>query len=86
MRCLMMWDSQGAQWELAHLPVQELWEARVRPWVGKSPWRKAWQPTVVFLLGNPMDRGAWWATQSVGSQRVGHDRAHTHTHKMSHNK
>ena len=20
-----------------------------------------WQPTLVFLLGNPMDRGAWWA-------------------------
>ena len=21
----------------------------------------------------PMDRGAWWAVQSMGSQRVGHD-------------
>ena len=21
-----------------------------------------WQPTPVFLLGNLMDRGAWWAT------------------------
>ena len=21
----------------------------------------------------PMDRGAWWTTQSMGSQRVGHD-------------
>ena len=21
------------------------------PWVGKSPWRKAWQPTPVFLPG-----------------------------------
>ena len=20
------------------------------PWVGKIPWRKAWQPTLVFLL------------------------------------
>ena len=26
------------------------------------PWRRKWQPTPVFLLGNPMDRGAWWAT------------------------
>ena len=25
------------------------------------PWRREWQPTPVFLLGNPMDRGAWWA-------------------------
>ena len=32
------------------------------PWVGKIPWRRAWQPTLVFLLENPMDRGALWAT------------------------
>ena len=28
-----------------------------------------------------MDRGAWWATQPIESQRVGHERsnlAHTH--------
>ena len=31
-------------------------------WVGKIPWRRAWQPTAVFLLENPMDGGAWWAT------------------------
>ena len=23
------------------------------PWVGKIPWRKAWQPTQVFLPGEP---------------------------------
>ena len=28
------------------------------PWVGKIPWRRAWQPT---CLENAMDRGAWWA-------------------------
>ena len=32
------------------------------PWVGNIPWRKVWQPTPVFLLENPMDRGAWRAT------------------------
>ena len=32
------------------------------PWVGKIPWRRKWQPTWVFLPGNPMDRGACWAT------------------------
>ena len=31
------------------------------PWVGKIPWRRAWQPTPVFFLENPMDRGAWRA-------------------------
>ena len=30
------------------------------PGSGRSPWRRKWQPTPVFLLGNPMDRGAWW--------------------------
>ena len=29
---------------------------------GKIPWRRKWQPTPVFLLGNPMDRGAWLVT------------------------
>ena len=24
-------------------------------------WRRKWQPTPVFLLENPRDRGAWWA-------------------------
>ena len=32
------------------------------PWVGKTPWRRKWQPTPIFLLGNCMDRGAWRAT------------------------
>ena len=32
------------------------------PWVRKIPWRRAWQSTPVFLLENPMDRKAWWAT------------------------
>ena len=31
-------------------------------WIGKIPWRRKWQPTPVFLLKNPMDRGAWQAT------------------------
>ena len=32
------------------------------PWVRKISWRRKWQPTPVFLPGNPMDRGAWRAT------------------------
>ena len=31
------------------------------PWVRKIPWRTAWQPTPVFLPGESMDRGVWWA-------------------------
>ena len=39
---------------------------RFDPWVRKILWRRAWQPTPVFLLENPMDRGAWWAIVHSG--------------------
>ena len=32
------------------------------PGWGRSPWRRAWPPSPVFLLGDSMDRGAWRAT------------------------
>ena len=32
------------------------------PWVWKIPWRRKRLPTPVFLLGNPMDGGAWRVT------------------------
>ena len=32
------------------------------PWVGKTPWRRAQQPTPGFLPGGPTDRRAGWAT------------------------
>ena len=35
---------------------------RFDPWVGAMHWRRTWQPTVVFFLENPVDRGAWQAT------------------------
>jgi len=36
------------------------------PWVGKIPWRRAWQPTPVFLPGEfHRWRGAWRATVHV---------------------
>ena len=49
-------------------------------WVGKFPWRMAQKPTPVFLLENPMEKGA----KSIQQQRVRHNwsnsaRARTHT-------
>ena len=32
------------------------------PWVGKIPWRRAWQPTAVFLPGEFHGWGSLWAT------------------------
>ena len=37
-------------------------------WVGKIPWRRKWQPTLVFLPGKSHGQRSL-----VGSQRVGHD-------------
>ena len=34
--------------------VQEPEETQVRSWVGKIPWRRAWQPTPVFLPGESL--------------------------------
>ena len=41
------------------------------PWVRKIPWRRAWQPTLVFLE-NPMNREAH-GLHTMGSQRDGHN-------------
>ena len=35
-----------AQWDLS--PCRRPW---FNPWVGRIPWRRAWQPTPVFLSG-----------------------------------
>ena len=48
------------------------------PWVGKIPWRRAWQPTLVFLPGEWIEEPG--RLQSMGSQRVGHNSTIKHTH------
>ena len=45
------------------------------PWVGKIPWRRAWQPTPVFLPGEFPWTEEPGKLQSRGLQRVGHDLA-----------
>ena len=50
------------------------------PWVGKTPWRRVWQPTGVFLPGESPWTAEPGGLQSMGSQRVGHDWvANTHS-------
>ena len=49
-------------------------ETGVWSWVGKTPWRRAWQPTLVFLpreTPQTEEPGGW--LQSMGLQSVGHD-------------
>ena len=41
------------------------------PGSGKSPGKGKGHPLQYSCLGNPMDRRAWWATESMGSQESG---------------
>ena len=50
--------------------MQKTW---VRSWVRKIPWRRAWQPTPVFLPGESPWTEESGGLQSMGSQRVGHN-------------
>ena len=43
------------------------------PWVGKIPWRRAWQPTPVFLPGESPWTEEPGGPQFIRSQRVGHN-------------
>ena len=43
-----VWASLVAK-NVKNLPVMQ--ETGFDPWVGKIPWRRAWEPTLVFLLG-----------------------------------
>ena len=42
-------------------------------WVGKIPWRRAWQSTPVVLPGESLRTEEPGGLQSLGSQRVGRD-------------
>ena len=56
---------------VTNLPaMQETW---VRPQVGKIPWRRARQPTPVFLPGEPPWTEEPGRLQSMGLHRVGHN-------------
>ena len=46
---------------------------------GKIPWRRAWLPTPVLLPGESPWTEKPGRLQSIGSQRVGHDRATKHS-------
>ena len=51
------------------------------PGLGRSPGVRNGNPLQYSHLENPMDRGAWWAIQPMGSQRVRHSWSNlTHTY------
>ena len=46
---------------------------RFNLWVRKISWRRKWQPTQYFCLGNPRNRVLQSRLQSMRSQKVDHD-------------
>ena len=56
------------------------------PCVRKTLWKRKWQPTPVFCLGNPLDRGAWRPTDHgvAQSQTWLSDWAHTQVSIQAH--
>ena len=45
------------------------------PWVGKSPWRRAWQPTPVFLPGESFRQRSLAGNSSRGCKSIRHNRS-----------
>jgi len=64
------------QYSWASLVAQTVMQCRrpeFYPCVGKIPWRRAWQPTPVFLSGEFPWTEEPGRLQSMGLQRVGHN-------------
>ena len=60
-------------------PAGDRGDASLIPGLGRSPGEGNGNPLQYSCLGNPMDRGAWWATVH-GLHTVGHDAATKYTH------
>ena len=53
------------------------------PRLGRSPGEGNGDPLQYSCLGNPMDRGAWWATSPWSCKRVRHDLVTEQRHGLS---
>ena len=74
-----LWLSNSPLWASWWLSSQES-VCQCQRCIGRrSPGEGNDNPPKYSCLGNPTDRGAWRATQSMGSQRVRHNLATEHT-------
>ena len=68
-----VWVPKGLSWWLSHKESTcQCRRHRFDPWVGKIPWRKKRQPTLVFLPGKCHGKRSL-AGYSPWSHRIGHD-------------
>ena len=61
--------------EVKNLPASsgDLRDVGSDPWVRKIPWKKAWQPTPVFLSGESPGQRSLEGYSPWGLQRAGHN-------------
>ena len=56
------------------------------PWVGKIPWRRAWQPTPVLLPGESPRTEEPWVRHSWNNLAHARRRVRANTHEVSHSR
>ena len=64
---------RGLSWWLSG--KESTWQCRrceFNPWVRKSPWRRSWQPTPVFLPGKSHGQRCLAGYSPWGCKRIGH--------------
>ena len=62
-------NSQVGRWQRIHLPMQETLVLSLRQ---KDPWRRNWQPTLVFLPGKSRGQRSLVGCSSWGCKSAGH--------------
>ena len=67
--CILTLGFPGGSGGRVHLQCRS---PRCDPWVRKSPWRREWLPTSVFLPGESHEQGSLLGCRQQ-SPRVGHD-------------
>ena len=70
---ICVWAFQARVVKNPPVNAEEIRDADLIPGSGRSPGGGHGHPFQYFCLENPMDKGALWAIQSIGSQGVGHD-------------
>ena len=73
------------RWHSGKEPNCQCRRCGFNPWVGKIPWRRAWQPTPVFLPGESHEQWRLAGYSPWGRKQFRHDWAcvHTDTHRGS---
>ena len=73
-KCEHLEDSRGLpKWLSSKEPTCQSRRCGLGPWVRKFPWRRKWQPTLVFLPGKPHAQRSLVGHSPWGCKRAGHN-------------